>query len=180
MLYWLFSELTQYVSGLNLFRYITTRATAAAVTALVIAIIFGPWFLKLLKRFQVQEKIREEGPESHKAKAGTPTMGGVMILFATLVPTLLWADLTNRFVLLILLVTVWMGAIGFMDDYLKAKKNQPRGLVGRKKFVGQILCGLLFGVLLYVFPPTGVYSAETGIPFFKNYVLNLGILLLFL
>ncbi len=176
MLYYLFLELTNYVSGLNLFRYITTRATAAAVSALLIAIIFGPICLRLLKRYQVQEKIREEGPESHKAKAGTPTMGGIMILLATLVPTLLWADLGNRFVLLILMVTVWMGAIGFMDDYLKAMKNQPRGLVGRKKFVGQILCGLIFGILLYMYPPTGAFSPDTGIPFFKNYVLKLGIL----
>ncbi len=176
MLYYLFLYLTKYVSGLNLFRYITSRAAAAAVTALIISLIFGPLFLRLLHRFQVKEKIREEGPQTHKAKEGTPTMGGVMILFATLVPTLLWADLSNRFILLILLVTVWMGAIGFMDDYLKAKKLQPRGLVGRKKFVGQVLCGLLFGVLLYTFPPSGIFSSETSIPFFKNYVLNLGIL----
>lgn len=174
MLYYLFLSLTKYVSGLNLFRYITTRAVAAAVTALVISLIFGPLFLRLLHRFQVKEKIREEGPASHKAKAGTPTMGGLMILFAAVVPTLLWADLTNRFILLILLVTVWMGAIGFMDDYLKAKKNQPRGLVGRKKMIGQVACGLLFGILLYYFPPTGVYSTETSLPFFKNYVLQLG------
>jgi phospho-N-acetylmuramoyl-pentapeptide-transferase len=176
MLHYLFLELTGYVSGLNLFRYITTRATAAAVTALLIAIFLGPFFLRLLHRHRVRERIREEGPASHKSKAGTPTMGGVMILVATLIPTLLWADLANRFVLLILMVTVWMGAIGFMDDYLKAKKNQARGLIGRKKFVGQILCGLLFGILLYVFPPTGTFSSDTGIPFFKNYILKLGIL----
>ena len=176
MLHYLFLELTKYISGLNLFRYITTRATAAAVTALFIAIVFGPFFLRLLHRHQVKEKIREEGPASHKAKEGTPTMGGVMILFATLIPTLLWADLANRFIQLILLVTVWMGAIGFMDDYLKAKKHQSRGLVGRKKLAGQITCGLLFGILLYYFPPTGVFSSDTSIPFFKNYVLKLGIL----
>jgi len=176
MLYYLFLELTQYISGLNLFRYITTRATMAAITALIIAVIFGPLFLRLLHRFQVKEKIRAEGPEAHKAKEGTPTMGGVMILFAIIIPTLLWADLSNRFIQLILLVTIWMGAIGFMDDYLKAKKGQPRGLVGRKKLVGQITCGLLFGALLYLFPPTGFYTTTTGIPFFKNYVLNLGLL----
>lgn len=175
MLYYLFLELTNYVSGLNLFRYITTRATAAAVTALVISLIFGPMFLRLLHKYQVSEKIREEGPESHKAKEGTPTMGGIMILFAIIVPTLLWADLSNRFILLILLVTVWMGAIGFMDDYLKAKKHQARGLVGRKKLIGQITCGLIFGILLYYFSPVDGFSTETSIPFFKNYVLDLGI-----
>lgn len=176
MLYYLFIYLTKYISGLNLFRYITTRATAAAVTALVISLIFGPLFLRLLHRYQVKEKIREEGPQTHKSKAGTPTMGGLMILFSILVPTLLWADLSNRFVLLILMVTVWMGIIGFMDDFLKAKRNQSRGLVGRKKLVGQIGCGLLFGLLLYYFPPSGVFSTTTSIPFFKNYMLNLGIL----
>ncbi len=168
--------MTHYVSGLNLFRYITTRATAAAVTALVISILFGPYFLRLLHRFQVKEKIREEGPQSHKIKEGTPTMGGVLILVAILLPTLLWADLSNRFILLMLLVTVWMGAIGFMDDYLKAKKHQPRGLVGRKKLIGQIACGILFGLLLYYYPPTGSFSSDTGIPFFKNYILKLGVL----
>ncbi|MDD4051927.1 MAG: phospho-N-acetylmuramoyl-pentapeptide-transferase [candidate division Zixibacteria bacterium] len=176
MLYYLFLWLTKYISGLNLFRYITTRAAAAAVTALVISVIFGPYFLRLLHRFQVKEKIREEGPQTHKAKEGTPTMGGIMILFSILVPTLLWADLANRFILLILLVTVWMGAIGFMDDFLKAKKHQPRGLVARKKLAGQIICGLVFGLLLCYFPPSGVFSTETGIPFFKNYILKLGIL----
>lgn len=176
MLYYLFQELTQYVSGLNLFRYITTRATAAALTALLISVVLGPLFLRLLNRFQVKEKIRKDGPPSHQAKEGTPTMGGVLILIAIVVPSLLWADLSNRFIQLILMVTVWMGAIGFMDDYLKAKKNQPRGLVGRKKLIGQIICGLLFGILLYYFPATGEYAPETSIPFFKNYVLKLGIL----
>ncbi|MFH1698959.1 MAG: phospho-N-acetylmuramoyl-pentapeptide-transferase [Candidatus Zixiibacteriota bacterium] len=176
MLYYLLTELTQYISGLNLFRYITTRAVAASITALLISLLFGPMFLRILHRFQVKEKIREEGPATHKAKEGTPTMGGVMILFSVLIPTLLWADLTNRFILLILMVTIWMGAIGFMDDYLKAKKLQARGLVGRKKMVGQIACGLLFGLLLYYFPPGGEFSAHTNIPFFKNYILNLGIL----
>lgn len=175
MLYYLFQYLTKYVSGLNLFRYITSRAAAAAVTALVISLIFGPLFLRLLHHFQVQEKIRAEGPETHKAKEGTPTMGGIMILFAVLLPTILWADLANRFVLLILMVTVWMGAIGFMDDFLKAKKQQHRGMVGRKKFVGQVMCGLLFGLLLYYFPPGGAFSSDTSIPFFKNYILKLGI-----
>lgn len=176
MLYYLFAYLTKYISGLNLFKYITTRAAAAALTALVISLIFGPLFLRLLHRFQVKEKIRDEGPKTHKVKEGTPTMGGILILFAVVVPTLLWADLTNRFILLILMVTVWMGIIGFMDDFLKAKKLQPRGLVGRKKLVGQVLCGLLFGLVLYYFPPSGAFSSDTSIPFFKNYVLKLGIL----
>jgi phospho-N-acetylmuramoyl-pentapeptide-transferase len=176
MLYYLFMSLVKYLSGLNLFRYITTRAAAAALTALFLSLVFGPWFLRQLHRFQVKEKIREEGPPTHKVKAGTPTMGGIMILFATLVPTLLWADVLNPFVLLIMMVTVWMGAIGFMDDYLKAKKHQAKGLVGRKKLIGQISCGILFGLLLYLYPPSGAFSSDTGIPFFKDYILKLGIL----
>ncbi len=164
------------MSGLNLFRYITTRAVAAAITAMLISLLLGPMFLRLLHRFQVKEKIRGDGPETHMAKAGTPTMGGILILIAVLVPTLLWADLSNRFILLILMVTVWMGAIGFMDDYLKAKKNQPRGLVGRYKMLGQIACGLLFFALLYFYPPSGEFSTHTNIPFFKNYILRLGLI----
>lgn len=175
MLYYLFLELTGYVSGLNLFRYITTRAVAAAITALLISLVFGPLFIRLLNRFQVREKIRQEGPESHQAKAGTPTMGGILILISILVPTLLWADLANRYIQLMLMVTIWMGAIGFMDDFLKAKKGQSSGLVGRKKLAGQIGCGLLFGLLLYFYPPSGEFSTYTNIPFFKNHILKLGI-----
>ncbi len=176
MLYWLFSELTEYFSALNLFRYITTRATFAAVTALLIALILGPIFLRIINRLQIRERIREDGPSSHQSKAGTPTMGGIVILIAILLPTLLWADLGNRFIQLILLVTVWLGIIGFMDDYLKAIKNERNGLVARKKMIGQLACGLVFGLIMAYFPTSGMYSSYTEIPFFKDYILNLGAL----
>lgn len=174
MLHYLFQELTNYISGLNMFRYITTRAASAALTALLFSIIFGPILIRMLHRFQVKEKIRKDGPATHLSKEGTPTMGGVIILFAIIVPTLLWADVGNRFILLMIFVTIWMGAIGFMDDLLKAKMNQPRGLIGKWKLVGQILCGLIFGGIIFYLPPGGEYNTLTGIPFFKNYMLWLG------
>ncbi|HHI03706.1 MAG TPA: phospho-N-acetylmuramoyl-pentapeptide-transferase, partial [candidate division Zixibacteria bacterium] len=112
MFYHLFTHLVDYISGFNLFRYITFRAAAATITAILISIFLGPLFIKLLKKYQVREKIRSDGPQSHLSKEGTPTMGGVIVLFAIIVPTLLWADLTNFYILMILMVTVWLGLIG--------------------------------------------------------------------
>jgi phospho-N-acetylmuramoyl-pentapeptide-transferase len=175
MLYHLLVPLSEQVSGLNIFRYITFRTAGATVTAIFICLILGPFFIRLLKRYQVSEKIREEGPSSHKAKEGTPTMGGIIILSGIIIPTLLWADLTNMYTLLVLLVTVWMGALGFLDDYLKAIKNQPKGLVARKKMVGQIVLGLIFSAGLFYLMPAETYDGTTSVPFFKNYVLVLGV-----
>ena len=174
MFYHLFYPLTKYVSGFNLFQYITFRTAAATVTAIIISLILGPFFIRLLKKYQVAEKIREEGPSSHQQKAGTPTMGGLIVLAGIIIPTLLWANLTNFYILMILLVTVWMGLIGFMDDYLKVIKNQPRGMVGRKKLTGQIILGLIFGLCLTYLAPNGQFDGTTSIPFLKNYVLILG------
>lgn len=176
MLYHLLYPLTKYVSGFNLFKYITFRTAGATVTAIIICLILGPFFIRLLKKFQVKEKIREEGPVSHRQKAGTPTMGGLIILAGIIIPTLLWADLSNFYVLILLLATAWLGLIGYMDDYLKVVKGQPKGMVARKKLVGQILLGLLFAVMLQYFAPTDQYDGTTGIPFFKNYVFILGFL----
>ena len=175
MLYHLLVPLTEHISGLNLFRYITFRTAGATATAIFICLILGPFFIRMLKRHQVSEKIRAEGPSSHHAKAGTPTMGGLIVLAGIVIPTLLWADLSNYFIQAVLLVTVWLGAIGFMDDYLKAMKNQPRGLVARKKMIGQIALGLILGLSLLYMAPAGMYDGTTGIPFFKNYVLVLGL-----
>lgn len=174
MFYHLFYPLTKYVSGFNLFQYITFRTAGATVTAIIISLILGPFFIRLLKKYQVAEKIREEGPSSHKKKAGTPTMGGLIVLAGIIIPTLLWANLTNFYILMILLVTVWMGLIGFMDDYLKVIKNQPRGMVGRKKLIGQILLGLIFGLCLTYLSPNSQFDGTTSIPFLKNYILILG------
>lgn len=176
MLYHLLYPLTKYVSGFNLFKYITFRTAGATVTAIFICLILGPFFIRLLKKYQMKERIREEGPASHRQKAGTPTMGGLIILAGIIIPTLLWADLTNFYVLMLLLATAWLGLIGYMDDYLKVVKGQPKGMVARKKLVGQVLLGLLFAVMLQHLAPTDQFDGTTGIPFFKNYVLVLGFL----
>ena len=176
MLYHLFTRLTEYVSGFNLFRYITFRTAAATITAILISLLLGSFFIRLLKKYQIKEKIRVEGPQSHLSKEGTPTMGGIIVLMAIIVPTILWADMTNYFILMVLLVTIWLGAVGYVDDYLKAVKHEPKGMVGRKKLIGQISIGLIFGLLLTFLPPNSNFDGTTEIPFFKNYILVLGIL----
>jgi len=175
MLYHLLYPLTEYISGLNVFRYITFRTAGATVTAIFICLILGPYFIRLLKKYQVAETIREEVPERHRQKAGTPTMGGLIILAGIIIPTLLWADLTNYYIQMVLLVTIWLGVIGFMDDYLKAIKRQPKGLVARKKMIGQLLLGAIFAAALFWLAPERIYDGTTDIPFFKNYVMKLGI-----
>ncbi len=179
MLYHLLYPLTDKISYFNLFKYITFRSAAATVTALIVSLVFGPMFIRLLKRQGVKEKIREEGPKSHYVKEGTPTMGGIIILAAIILPTLLWADLTNRFIQLILFVTIWMGAIGFMDDYMKAILKHPKGMVGKYKLAGQIVCGLIFGLVLFYFSPDS-FGTTTEIPFVKDYVISFGSVLLFI
>jgi phospho-N-acetylmuramoyl-pentapeptide-transferase len=175
MLYHLLYPLSDSFILFNLFRYITFRTASATLTALLISLILGPIIIRKLKEKQVSEKIRKEGPDTHKVKEGTPTMGGIIILFSVVIPTLLWADLTNAYTRLILLVTIWMGLIGFMDDFLKAIKHQPKGMVGKKKLAGQVAMGLLLGVLLRLFPPSQDFGTASDILFFKNYLVNFGI-----
>ena len=174
MFYHFLYPLTDTFSGFNLFRYITFRAAGATITALFICLILGPFFIRLLQKMQVKESIRAEGPKSHQKKSGTPTMGGLIILSGIIIPSLLWADLTNFYIQSVIIVTFWLGMLGFMDDYLKAIKKEPKGLVGKKKIIGQIIVGLIFGFGLTYIQPS--YDGMTNIPFFKNYVLNLGIL----
>ena len=174
MLYHLLYPLANDISGLNLFRYITFRTVGATATAIIICLVLGPFFIKMLRKYNLGEKIRSEGPQSHQKKAGTPTMGGLIILGGSLVPTLLWADLNNVFVLLAMMVTLWLGLIGYMDDYLKTVKGQPKGMVARKKLLGQVTLGIVFGLLLLYITPPNLFDGTTGIPFFKNYVLVLG------
>ncbi len=176
MLYSIFSSLVDSISYFNLFRYITFRTAAATLTALLFSLMVGPFIVNYLKSKTVTEKIRKEGPRSHYAKEGTPTMGGIIILLAILIPTLLWADLSSRFVQLILLVTVWLGILGFMDDFMKAILKKPKGMVGKYKLAGQILLGIVFGSILYYFPPAENFNGYTEIPFFKDYLLEFGLL----
>lgn len=175
MFYHLLYPLRDLISGFNLFRYITFRAAYAVVTALVISIWLGPKIIDALKKYQIREKIRREGPQTHLAKEGTPTMGGFIILLAILVPTLLWADLTNRYIQLIIGVTAGMGLIGWIDDYYKAVRKQPKGLVAKKKLAGQLILGLVLGISLYGWPPAPEFTTATDVPFLKNLILPLGI-----
>ncbi|MGH9434629.1 MAG: phospho-N-acetylmuramoyl-pentapeptide-transferase [Terriglobia bacterium] len=168
MFYYLNLKFHTQLHVLNLFRYITFRTAAASLTALLLSLVLGPWLIRRLKRFQIGQYIRDEGPESHKAKAGTPTMGGVLIDLCIIVPTLLFSDLSNVFVWLALGVTVAMGAIGFWDDYLKVRRRHNLGLRARSKLSLQILVGLFLAVGLGVLSARGLYSTQLTFPFFKN------------
>src|SRR5499425_491156 len=140
MLYYvLYHVLQKYFSPLNVFRYITVRTVYASLTAMFLALVFGPWLIRRLRELQIGQYIREEGPQEHKKKAGTPTMGGVLIVLSTAVPVLLWADLTNAFVLMALFALLAFASIGFIDDYAKVSKQRNLGLTARKKIYFQIL-----------------------------------------
>ena len=179
MLYHLLAPLAQY-GGLfklfNLFNYITFRAAGAFVTALIVAFVVGPVILRRLRAMAVHQVVREGTPESHATKGSTPTMGGLIILAATIVPTLLWAKLNNRYVILALVVMAWMGAIGFLDDYLKLRQKREgrknEGLVERYKLAGQVTIGLFLGWYLWQHPVSTLPGASFTLPFFK-YVLVL-------
>lgn len=151
MLYYLFDYLDQHfdLAGAGLFKYISFRAGASIVMSLLIAMIFGKRFIRLLQRQQVGESIRDLGLEGQLEKAGTPTMGGVIIISCILIPTLLFAKLDNIYVILLIVSTVWMGLIGFLDDYLKVLKKNKEGLQGKFKIVGQVGLGLIVGLTLY-------------------------------
>ncbi len=158
MFYHLLAPLGKHYIIFNLFNYISFRAAGATVTALLLAFLFGPPIISRLQARKIGQIIRVEGPASHQSKRGTPTMGGLIILLATILPTLLWAPLTNRFVVVAMISTLWMGCIGFIDDYLKIVQGKSRGLVAKYKLVGQCSFGLLLGLYLYYFP---LVPAET-------------------
>jgi len=162
--------------GLNVVRYITFRTAAASLTAFALSLLLGPWLIRRLRAFQVGQVVRTDGPESHKPKAGTPTMGGVLILAAVFLPTLLWADLSNPYVWIAVLATAAFGAVGFTDDYLKITRHSHHGLFARYKFLAQIIIALAVGLALLVLadqtPP--LYSTRLIPPFFKNWIPDLG------
>jgi len=166
------------IRALNVTRYITFRTAVASLTALFLVLFLGPWMIERLRRLQIGQYIREEGPQAHKAKAGTPTMGGVLILVGVLVPTLLWADLTNLKIWIVVFATVAFGAIGFADDYLKVVKKRNLGLTARKKLLGQFTVGLLVGLAVYLLARVEPqeYSTRVVFPFFKQVVPDLGVL----
>lgn len=168
MFYFLYLKFHSQLHLVNLFRYITFRTASASLTALLLSLISGPWVIRTLKQFQIGQYIREEGPESHRAKAGTPTMGGVLILLCIAVPTFLWADLSNVFVWLALVVTLAFGGIGYWDDYQKLRKKQNLGLTGRTKLLLQFLVSSGLAVSLIALAQYGLYSTRLTFPFFKN------------
>jgi phospho-N-acetylmuramoyl-pentapeptide-transferase len=173
MLRYLTEWLTQYYTGFNAFGYLTLRAILAALTALAISFLVGPTMIRKLAEHQVGQRVRSDGPQSHLSKAGTPTMGGALILVAIVAATLFWADLTNRFVWIVLAVTVAFGLIGFWDDYLKLVVGDSRGLIARYKYFWQSVAGLGAAIALYVTAKTPVETTLI-VPFFKSVVLPLG------
>jgi phospho-N-acetylmuramoyl-pentapeptide-transferase len=167
--------LAEYHSGFHVFQYLTLRAILAALTALAISLLVGPRMIRWLAEYQVGQRVRSDGPQTHLTKAGTPTMGGALILAAIVAATLLWADLSNRFVWVVLLVTVAFGLIGFWDDYLKLVVGNTRGLIARYKYFWQSVAGLGAATALYI---TAQAPADTTlyVPFFKHIVVPLGVL----
>ena len=175
MLYHLLYPFHTQLSVLNVVQYITFRTAAASLSAFVISLTLGPWLIRKLREFQIGQVIRQEGPTSHRAKAGTPTMGGLLILTAALGPTLLWAKLDNAFVWIAVLTTALFGAIGFFDDYLKIVRRDHHGLRPRYKMGWQIAVATAVGAVLLVLAQNGVYNTRLIFPFFKRLIPELGI-----
>lgn len=172
MLYHLLAPLSKHHILFNLFNYITFRTAGATVTALILAFAVGPWIIRRLRQRGVGQVIRAEGP-AHQEKRGTPTMGGLIIILATVVPALLWARLDTGYVVVAVAATLWMGAIGFLDDYLKIVRGKSQGLVARWKLVGQVTFGLALGVFLVVWPFVPSMATFTQLPLFKYIFLAL-------
>jgi len=174
MLYHLLYPFHTQVSLLNVTRYITFRTAAASLSALALSLALGPWLIRRLRTFQIGQVIRQEGPTTHRQKAGTPTMGGVLILASSLVPTLLWADLTNIYIWIAVLTTALFGGVGFVDDYLKITRRSHHGLLPRYKMGCQILVAVAVGVVLLVLAQQGLYNTRLIFPFFKRLIPDLG------
>lgn len=174
MLMWLAEYLTQYHSGFNVFSYLTFRAILGIFTALLISLSFGPKLIKALQRMQIGQTVRDDGPESHLAKSGTPTMGGLLILVSIFTSTLLWADLSNKYVWVTLFVIGSLGAVGSVDDYRKVIRKDSNGLIARWKYFWQSVIALITASFLFF---TQQLDAETAllIPFFKEVMPQLGI-----
>jgi phospho-N-acetylmuramoyl-pentapeptide-transferase len=174
MLYHLLLSFYPQVPLFNVVRYITFRTAAASITALFISLVLGPWLIRRLRAFQIGQVIRQEGPQSHQTKAGTPTMGGLLILAAALVPTLLWADLTNVYAWVAVLATAAFGSIGFLDDYLKITRRSSGGLLARQKLGLQVVVALLVGLSLMWLAAHNLYNTRLIFPFFKQLIPDLG------
>jgi len=170
MLYYLFEYINKTFNppGFNIFRFLTFRSALAAIFGLFFSIYFGPKIIAVLKKKQIGEAKKIDGPKSHWSKAGTPTMGGVIIIFSVVIPVLLWADIKSIYIILILAGTIWLSGVGFLDDYLKVIKKYPNGLIARYKLLGQIIIGLVVGAVIYFSPQFHGISSVTTVPFLKN------------
>lgn len=175
MLNYYFESLKNSYKIFNIFEYITFRAASASITALIICFFVGPWIIKFLTKHQIGEEIRSNGPQSHKTKQGTPSMGGFIILLAALIPTIFFSNLKNPLVQIIVFSTVWMGTIGFLDDYLKIIKKMKSGLIGRYKMAGQITLSILISYFLIIYSNSSNFDSNITIPFLKNIKINLGL-----
>jgi phospho-N-acetylmuramoyl-pentapeptide-transferase len=171
VIYHLLYPLSDTISYFNVFRYITFRTIYATITALVICFFLGPWLIRKLQALQIGQPIREDGPDSHLSKEGTPTMGGVLIIFAVVLSTLLWAKLSVDYVWMVLLITVGYGLIGFVDDYRKLTNRSSKGVPGKVRFTGEVILALIVGIMLYLKPG---FSSAVTIPFFKTILPDLG------
>lgn len=173
MLYWLATILSDYIGALSVFQYLTLRGILGVLTALLIALWVGPHMIRKLSHYQIGQSVRDDGPQSHLSKAGTPTMGGALIIVAVAVSSLLWADLANRYVWITLFVTLSFGAIGWVDDYRKVVEKNAKGLPARSKYFWQSVCGLIAALALYY---SSVLPQETNliVPVFKDVVFELG------
>ena len=174
MLFELLPPLEPFFGPLNVVRYITFRTAAASLTALLLSLVLGPWMIRKLRDFQIGQVIRQEGPQSHRAKAGTPTMGGLLILTAAVGPTLLWADLANPYIWIAVLATCAFGGVGFADDYLKIVRRTHHGLRPRYKIRLQIAIAIVVGVILMLLADSNLYNTRLIFPFFKNLIPDLG------
>jgi phospho-N-acetylmuramoyl-pentapeptide-transferase len=174
MLYHLLYPLHVSAPVLNVFRYITFRTAGASVTALLLSIVLGPIMIRRLREFQIGQVIRQDGPQTHRAKAGTPTMGGLLILASALIPTLLWANLTNPNIWIAVIATSAFGAVGFADDYLKIVRRSHHGLWPRYKMFWQIVIGLGVGAALLALTRYDLYNTHVVFPFFKRWIPDLG------
>jgi phospho-N-acetylmuramoyl-pentapeptide-transferase len=175
MLYHFLAPLNEYLSFLRLFQYITFRSAYAAVTALLIVLIFGKFAINWLRALKFKEEIYMLGPQTHKTKAGTPTMGGVIILGAVLISILFWGNFSNHYLIILLCAMILLGIIGFIDDYMKSVLKKKNGMPARMKLVFQVIIAIAVSVLIYYFPSSELYSTKLFIPFFNRAVADLGV-----
>jgi len=178
VLYYLFDYINELYAppGFGVFKFLSFRSSLAAITALFLAFYVGPKIIAFLRKKQIGETIRVEGPQTHKLKEGTPTMGGVIIILSVVLPVILWADINSVYILLVLIGTIWLGFVGFVDDYMKVIMKKSKGLIARYKLLGQVLIGLLVGCTVYYLPEFSEYNTQTTLPFMKNLNFDFSIL----